>query len=150
MPHRGIGARAAWTESVLSRVPVSHWTARFEASPAELLSAAQADEYAEAIIAGWTRAAALSQPSSVWGLPLADYWFDRLHSASGPPGKRVEPFQQLRARELLLTLVSCLSAADAEALLQRRLGGGNEIGHLGIELLDRLPRPWSREFTQHG
>src|SRR5690606_12342667 len=36
-----------------------------------------------------------------------------------------------------------------EALLQRQLDNGNEIGNYALELIDRLSRPWSREFTSN-
>jgi hypothetical protein len=98
----GLGAQAAVLADILAATPLSFWR-RFGAAPMELLEAALATDYAQALIEGWQRAA-MQQLEAGWAGAL----LRRIAANPGPMRKLgVEPH---------LRLASVLPAEEAEAL----------------------------------
>lgn len=127
-------ARNHWTLDILSRIPPSHWTARFDASITELIEAADASDDALLIRSGWTMAV-LTFGDRDWASRLWDSWCRSLASKK-PTGQRDSPWY--------LSLLDPMEPAEREQrvvdLLERPPAGG-EISLR--QILPRLPRPWS-------
>lgn len=148
----GRGKRAVWLETVLSCVPPEHWTTRFEAAPADLVAAAEADDFGDAILRGWTRSSvSSSNGAAVWRLPLAEFWARRATDAGG---KKADPRELTTSAEYLRELIPWLDLSEADRLLSPLLemsGGGNveRVGTPVLDMLAKLPRPWSAALSRN-
>jgi hypothetical protein len=143
-PPPGRGKRAVWTEAVLAAVPPRLWCDQFGLTPAELIQAIAQDEFADAALVGWTRAATAfaecDAACAAWLCPLAEYW---LSAVCGKQDKASSD-----ALERLQALLPKMPAAEAEAVLLgtlRRASSGQVAG--AASLLTTLPHPWSRTFS---
>src|SRR5579872_2834190 len=80
-PPAGVGKGAFWAESVMSCVPPSHWTRKFDAEPDALIDATEDDPFETALLQGWTTAAARfvarDPDSRAWIAPLWKHWAGR-------------------------------------------------------------------------
>jgi hypothetical protein len=140
----GRGLRAFWAESTLAAVLPSHWASRFGLAPSKLMEAAREGTFAEAVLAGWTNAAAqfsAGDPASAeWLLPLWQHWAD----ATG----RAEGVERNQALERMRLLVPQMSKADAESALMTFFKAGSATATVhGLSYLPILARPWSDEFS---
>ncbi|HEY2514243.1 MAG TPA: DUF5691 domain-containing protein [Polyangiaceae bacterium] len=129
-PPSGAGARAFWLAAALAAVPPAHWTARFEATAEELVSAATKTDWAAAACEGWTRAA-LVRRDATWLVPLWDFW-------SNADAKVVEG---RLAGAWLLAILEALPAAEAIARVEPMLSRPSEKLDLNAAL-PTLPSPW--------
>src|SRR5690606_31592510 len=91
-PPASVGLRAYALTRILAAVRPSHWSQRFQAEPAAVLSGVAKDDFADAAIAGWTDAAIafaeVDPPSADWLAPLGAHW-EALFTSSGEDGSRV-------------------------------------------------------------
>jgi hypothetical protein len=141
----GSGHRSCWAQSVLAAVPPSVWPKQFEREPAALIEAILDDPFADAILTGWTEAAARfaaqDAESAAWLVPLWEHW-------AGAAGR-----MQGRGRDdaiaRLATLLPHIPRDQAEAGMLRLLESDlKSEGADGLNLLAELPRPWSADFTR--
>lgn len=65
----GSGARAAALAQIVGAVPLAYWTRTFSATPEELLDAARATDWLDALVEGWSAAAA-RQHDEAWAAML--------------------------------------------------------------------------------
>jgi hypothetical protein len=144
----GRGKRAVWVEAVLRAVPPGHWVRRFSADPTVLIEAVGEDDFAPAVLEGWTQAAvafASETETAAWLAPLWNYWLPLAAKASGAKANA--------ARQHVSELLQAMPAAEAEACLQAQMAAGDEAELLVAELVALLPRPWSpgfaRSYLQH-
>jgi len=70
---KDVGDRAWWFIQWISLVPPEHWTTITNETPASLLRLADKSEWSDAIIIGWTKAAALSSDTD-WKLAILQHW----------------------------------------------------------------------------
>ena len=130
-PLPGTGKRAFWLTQILSSVAPAHWEQRFGASADTLVKAAtQDDEWADAVLAGWTEAA-VRFDARPWAEPL---W--RARAARQPP----ESLGRLAA--LVFPLMDAAAIHDAAATL---IDGG-EVP-IWSAILAAAPRPWSQALA---
>lgn len=140
----GRGKRAVWTEAVLAAVPPGMWQEQFSLQPAELIQAIVKDDFAEAVLVGWTRAATTFAESDAaceaWMTPLADYWLASIGEKDDPTGSNALGYLQ--------ELTPRMPVQDAEALLSKILKQTVAKKVPGaLSLLAALPRPWSQPFS---
>ncbi len=141
-PPAGRGKRAVWMETVLAAVRPGFWCDRFGMTPSELIEAVAGDDFADAVLIGWTRAVTALADSdatcAAWFGPLATYWTSAV-------GKLEKAWRE--ALEHLQALVSQMPAGEAEGLLPRLLQHGfPERVSSAMSLLESLPKPWSESF----
>lgn len=120
-PH-GTGARAYALSQIAGAVPLSFWS-RFDMTPQQLLDAAAKSEWAEALVSGWTLAAARQRNAA---------WAHALLKVAERPEDLVELARALPADELMQ-----LIAAVPEGRHDWPLAS----------MLSLLPRPWPRGFA---
>ncbi|MCK6482792.1 MAG: DUF5691 domain-containing protein [Phycisphaerae bacterium] len=135
-PPAGVGRRAWVLACTLRRTPLSHWTTRFEAAPAELIDAATASDWSAPLIEGWSLAALAQRPPD-WLPPLWDFW-----RRQGDAGSEPARVRELRS-QLLPAALSHMPRGEAEARVIRLMSEP-----LGVRLtvhaaLSALPQPWS-------
>lgn len=123
---KGSGARARALAQFVAAVPLAHWASQFDATPEQLLEAARATDWSEALIEGWATAAA-RQRHSTWAEMLL---------ARAPKSL---------TSEAKLSLVGALSP---EAVMQLLRGQASDDSLIGA-MLEALPMPWPREFAAH-
>lgn len=145
-PPSGRGKRAVWTEAVLGVVPPSRWSERFTAEPAELIQAVRDDDFAEAVLAGWTTAAAAftscDESSAAWLRPLWDHWIGVL--------RRVGDKEKSNVEERLQAIGKAMTGGEMESALMPMLDSVPESEAPIIQrLLPLTPRPWSLTFSRH-
>jgi hypothetical protein len=138
----GQGLRACLAENVLAAVPPSHWCERFAAEPPAILSAIADDPFADAVFAGWTRAAAafaaLDRPSANWLEPLAEHSIGIIAKA--------DRTTMNRAVGQLDHLLAAMNREQAERVALELLDQ-DESGLLAARFTANLPRPWSARLS---
>jgi hypothetical protein len=137
-PPKGAGERAHWLTELLAQVNPAHWSARFEASPADLCGAAWRTDWAVATLAGWSRAALLHETRE-WIPALWDIWMQ-----SGSTG---DPALASARAHLLDPLFAAMPVAEATSRLPELLARAGFAGTDLAEALRRFPRPWSDEVA---
>ena len=122
----GRGQRATWAVAVLRLVPLSHWSERFEKTPAELVEASQEGDFADAVFEAWLTASAdgLSMPE--WDAALIAGC-----EAYAPRKGRVA----VMAAEGLLSLAPSADEATVVAVAERAVGGLRGPTHAAAEFL---------------
>lgn len=141
----GGGHRAFWAESVMAAVPPSVWRTQFDKEPAALIEAVLDDPFADAVLSGWTEAAARfatqDAGSAEWLVPLWDHW-------AGAAG-RMKGRGRSDALARLATLLPHLPGSHAEEGMLRLLESDlKSEGAEGLNLLASLPRPWTADFSR--
>jgi hypothetical protein len=130
-PPPGTGKRAFWLSQILSFVAPAHWERRFGAGADALVKAAAThDEWADAVLAGWTEAA-VRFDARPWAEPL---W--RARAARQPP----ESLAGLSA--LVFPIMDAAAIHEAAVAL---IDGSEPPVWSGI--LAAVPRPWSRALA---
>ena len=122
----GRGKRAVWVEAVLRAVPPGHWVRRFSADPAVLIETIGEDDFAPAVLEGWTQAAvafASETETAAWLVPLWNYWLPLAAKAAGAKANT--------ARQHASELLQAMPAAEAESCLQAQDGGRRRGGTAG-------------------
>jgi hypothetical protein len=128
-PPQGVGAKAFWLTRALAAVPVAHWTARFERTPAELVAAAEATEWAGAVCEGWVRSAIVGG-SAEW---LGALWEMFQRSDDKTVAKSI-------AYAMASMLLQKMAPDDAARRVEALFAGGGRVD-IGTALLT-LPSPW--------
>jgi hypothetical protein len=131
---RQIGERAFWLTQMVARVPPAHWTERFACSPAELLDAAGATEYAQELLGAWSTAA-LRHPAVQWLDALCAAWL----------ASKQEP--QLQS-EALVRLLAAAGERRQELLLKYVRSLLPNHFEIALFVLSRLQLPWTPDITQ--
>lgn len=139
------GNRSLWIEELVSRIPPNFWIEHFSATPVELLNGILSDDYAHAVISGWTRSVitkAISDKSRDEWLPaLWKYWSAMIQH----PQQGVKDL----STEMLTQLVTLLSPSSAEHSISQLIQSIPDPTSLPItELLRQLPTPWSVSFSR--
>jgi hypothetical protein len=143
----GRGKRAVWVESVLRAVPPGHWAQQFSADPAVLIDVIREDDFAPAVLEGWTQAAvafAKEKETAHWLAPLWSYWLPlAASSAANSTGAKANV-----AIAHVGDLLRAMSAREAEGRLQAEISAGKETEQIVADLVAMLPRPWSPDFAR--
>lgn len=139
-----IGKRAFWFAAILAQVRPSHWTTKFGHDPAALLAAVAQDDFADAVVEGWTRAtvtfASQDAASAAWLSPLAEYWAEKLKSG--------DPYSVANSSERLVEVVGALPATEVEAIVGRLLQSlPSRLDVVLGRLLPLAAIPWSAPFA---
>ena len=135
-PVAGRGERVSWLAAVLSLVPCAVWSDRFGLSPDDLVMAVSTSRWSEAVLEGWTRAAATFKDAD-WSLVLWRRW--AAHASQGD--SRAD-------RDTLRDLVApCVPAPELEAHAAAYFNAQSNPGSATFEeALNALPTPWSVTF----
>jgi hypothetical protein len=139
-----VGKRAFWLTSILAQIRPSHWTMKFAHDPAVLLAAVAKDDFADAVVEGWTRAAvafaAQDPASAVWLSPLAEYWTEKLKSG--------DPYTVSSTSDRLVEVVGALPATEVEAIVGRLLQAlPSRLDVVLGRLLPLAATPWTAPFA---
>jgi len=105
-----LGHGAWYLAHVLSRVPPSHWSERFQAAPEDLIAAAEAGEWSQVLIDAWSEAAILHRDQTWLVLFLV-----RLAGGDGNDA----------ARRLAGRLLTALPPAEADSQRARFFASGD-------------------------
>jgi hypothetical protein len=132
---QGAGQRAYWLAQVLSRVPPSHWEARFGMPPGKMIAATAGSKWRINILESWNDAAGRFKEQA-WAAPLWRLWLD------------LSPKEMKQAHgdrsELCGIVAPMLAPADLERFALETLGNPKKHDDFSLyEILDMLPRPWS-------
>jgi hypothetical protein len=130
----GLGEKADWLAQMLGAVPPSYWCRQWNRTPAQIVQAALKGEWKEALLLGWSRAAARSADAE-WAEALLAAWLEEPNS---------EPFFATWEE-----LAGVPPAERLEALTLPLLGGDRSplaYNHLAT-LLEHLA-PWSVRLTR--
>lgn len=131
----GRGARAEWLSDVLATVPCAVWSARFGRTPDELVAAVAESTWRDAVLEGWTRAAARYEDRD-WAPVLWRYW--------AMPGSSREMMNRIELRSLVSPLVA---SAEIEAHAAGYFTSpSSSRAALFQEALSAVPTPWSASF----
>lgn len=131
-PPSDVGARAWWLRRVLASIDPAFWEVRFAALPTVLIAGFGTDQWAVAVLQGWTDAALLHRRAS-WAEPLWLRWY-----YDAPQGARPERWHELLA---------LLPQAGAERLALLPLDqGADQADPRWAAALAALPHPWSVSF----
>ena len=137
-PPSGTGERAWWLEQILARVPLAHWTTRFDSPPDALIAAAAGSSWRHVLLDGWTRAAARFAARD-WAAALWNAW--REAPAKGRRTAALED-DELRASIARLLPYEMVAGAVANALEQAVTDDDTALD----EELEPLPIPWTTEI----
>ena len=142
-PPSGQGKRAYWTEAVLSTIPPSHWEAKFNASPEDLIQAVRGGTFDRPILKAWVTAAVRfigsESQSSDWLTPLWNYWAGLADRLKGKG--REEAFAQLH------TILPMMSPTQIETTFVPLLEKTAADHALEItSLLGFIPQPWGEKL----
>lgn len=142
-PPAGFGKRAFWAARVLAAVPPTHWTEHFHADPPGLVAAIAKDDFASAVVDGWTQATtqfAASGRAGNWPRCLADYWAAELSSRNDNALSAVVT--------QLANLFPHLSPELRESIVGEAFSGQPpRVSLVLARFLPLLARPWSDEFS---
>ncbi|HKV85714.1 MAG TPA: DUF5691 domain-containing protein [Ktedonobacterales bacterium] len=132
----GRGERASWLTRVVSMVPCAVWSERFGQPPETLIVTASESHWRDAVLDGWTQAAARHRDAA-WSLVLWRYW-------SAPRGNGAESADRDALRDLLAPHVPL---AELEAYAAGYFTAeGNPGSASFIEALAVISTPWSAAF----
>jgi hypothetical protein len=132
---QGAGQRANWMAQVVSRVPPSHWEARFGMPPDKLIAATAGSRWRINILGSWNDAAGRFKERA-WAAPLWRCWLD------------ISPKELKQSHgdrsELCGIVAPMLALADLERFALEALANPKKRDDFPLhEILDMLPRPWS-------
>jgi hypothetical protein len=132
---QGAGQRAYWMTQVLSRVPPSHWEARFGMTPDKLIAATAGSKWRINILVSWNDAAGRFKEQA-WAAPLWRCWLDLSPK---------ELKQALADRSELCGIVApMLAPAELEGFALEALTDPKKHDDFSLyEILDMLPKPWT-------
>lgn len=132
----GRGERASWLTTILSAIPCAVWSARFDLAPDELIAAVTSSSWRDAVLEGWTRAAAKFHDAE-WALALWRRW-----AATAAKGDYRADRDTLR--DLVAPLVP---TGELEAYAASYFNAASNPGSASFEeAVAVLPTPWSAAF----
>jgi hypothetical protein len=141
--------RGAWYLSrLLSRVPPSHWSERFEMSPENMIAAAQSCAWDQVLFEAWSEAAIL-HGDQTWIKLFVRLWASQLKVGSGPDAARGLGVKLLRSllpeaedREIAQLLTSG-DPASIQLAVEAKIGMDGEWGTVQsrafVEMIKTLP-----------
>ncbi len=139
-PPEGVGQRAWWLRQILAAVPPGVWTRDWQLEPAALIRLADATDYAEDLLTGWTLAAARCRDAA-WAMALFERWAERRSWA-------IEDIEAL-CRAISPALLGPWLAAQLWKLVGFVQGGKTVSDDRGLlDVLRAYPYPWSEELTR--
>ncbi|MBT5019468.1 DUF5691 domain-containing protein [Planctomicrobium sp.] len=137
------GQRAFWTEELISKIPLQHWESQFSATPVELINGILNDDYAHAVITGWSKAISgkiVTSEFQGWLNSLWKYWSAMLQH----PQQAVV----IQALEQLGGLARKMSSTDLDRQLLQLLRDQHDPAQLPVnEILKWIPTTWSKSFS---
>jgi hypothetical protein len=140
----GRSKRGSWLEAVIRAVPVSTWTDRYGAEPAQFLQAVRHDPFCADLVRGLTRSIQLREEATaaelIWVDALWNYWLLEWQSS-----KKTEQ----TTLSCMVALLKRMPASTAEHHLLPFLVPGRMPADALLMLLENLPRPWSETFSRH-
>lgn len=150
--HPGLGEKAGWVVDLLAATDPRDWSARLETPPGELLLMARRNDFAHALVRGWSsavvRGAASPQELTEWVHALLVFWL-----SSDAPMRHQYPRD-------FFDLLSRMAPGDLHAWLadvvgaSRRSWGESELVLLDllVQAAEHSPAPWpaalSREVVE--
>lgn len=120
-PQQGTGEKAWWLEQIIGATPLDTWAAGTGASPDQLVRALENNDWCDAVLAGWKRAA-LRQRNAAWAEVLL---------RQRPPW--------------IVELLPCLDAARADEVLRQEL---EAKGHEALAPALLSAHMWSEQLTR--
>ena len=140
-PHHSLGERAVWLMQMLSAVPPSAWSAAWGARPAEIVAAAQQNEWRAALLDGWT-AATMACGDPEWAEALLQLEPERVSLGQALPPERLEALlvPMLRGNCVPLHHHPALSL-----LRQAEHPWSLKLGHAVLDALYRHMRQWTKK-----
>ncbi len=129
--HSGLGKKASLLMAIVAGTPLGAWSG---AQPADWTAAAAKSDWRDALIWGWSRAAA-RQSDVPWGAALLGALQGLVKSA-----RHLETH-----RPALLAAMASADPATRENAVTNRLGGGDS--HVAGILLSACDHAWSRDFS---
>lgn len=143
-PTPGRGKRSFWIETTLCSVPISYWCIRLQRSPDQLIRALGQNEYADDVIAGWTRALLQCKEENAdrlaWTHSLWNYWLLRWQQEKNKNADHLN---------FLVKLLQMLPGPTAEHNLVPFLVMGRLSVDVVTQFISALPRPWSNTFSMN-
>lgn len=137
------GQRAFWTEELIAKVSLPHWEQRFSANPVQLINGILNDDYAHAVISGWTRALHQFQgpgDSTAWPESLWKYWSAML--------KHPQSAVVMQATEQLSLMAMLMPPEKLDHLVLQIVSEQHDPTNLPItEVTSWLPGIWSKKFS---
>ena len=135
---RKIGERAWWLVQMVSLVPPSHWTTRFDCDARTLIAAVDETEHANELLSA-LRHAATRHADETWLAALLQHLI-----AQRPAGDSAGATDQA-----LLELINAVPLANRERLLAQALAStGDSSFSLALTLLNGSGVDWSAETTR--
>lgn len=135
-----VGERVFWFSQIMTLVPPTYWSQRFEIGPAELLAATGGHDHESEIVNAWLKAAVL-HASLEWLTALWDYSMSQLRSGTKVKDSAVK-WQSV--------LYNCAEVMPADAAESRAIDMIAEFGERdGWPLqgfTEHLPMPWSESL----
>lgn len=118
-PPRGMGEKAWWLRQLVAAIPTAHWEAQWQASAADIVQAAAATEFSEALLDGFILAA-VDHRAANWAAALLRWQIanEKLHKDSST------------------LLLGALPYAEQAALLTEILADPKLDARTGFDLFD--------------
>lgn len=138
-PYPSVGDRAWWLFQLLSAIPPSLWSQRWQEPPAELLAAAQRGEWEPVLIGGWAQAASHNQDAD-WAEAIVQHWVAYADNSKAFLGSGA----------ILQELLEVLPAERSDRLLLSLLGPQCVPLHRHplMHLLRQAKYPWSPALSR--
>jgi hypothetical protein len=131
-----LGEKAAVLVLIISAMPLSHWEEAFQATPEAILKAVEKNEFARALVTGWTWAA-LRQRDEKWSEALLDF--------------PIAPHHEFLPKENLLSILPpavqanrLVTALRADGLKNRDSAAWHSLG----ALLTGFPGEWPSSLAR--
>ncbi|MES2322363.1 MAG: DUF5691 domain-containing protein [Pseudomonadota bacterium] len=141
----GLGEKAGWIVDLMSGIPPTYWSRKFELEPAKIIALMAASEFKEALLCGILQAAA---STTTWSADAAGRaWFLALFNDANKHGTFVNP------AATLMPALPRLSYADQETIvrgwLDQPAGSADGFGHALAWAAERaLTAPLSQEMSR--
>lgn len=137
-PPGGVGPRAWCLARTLRLIPPAFWEGRLGASPSELLAAQMEEEWAAALVTGWTQAALLHQ-AHAWMPALYDFLIS-------PAAAKVNAgLLDLDAATAIGELLAGMEPAASSPRVRALIETGAILPFPWPHGLDSLSTPWTPE-----
>jgi hypothetical protein len=140
-PPSGTGKREFWLVQLMERVPPTHWEKHFQTSVANLIHAAQDDDFGIAMLEAWSQAAKFFRCSQ-WIAALWDFW-NQWKPKKEQPENREQAGKWMN--ELLKSMPETDRAPRAIALLEKLI---REQDAAFCQIVEFLPQPWNVRLAQ--
>jgi hypothetical protein len=140
-PPQGVGPRAWWLSHMIALVPPAHWQERFGLDAAELLSTSIDEEWAPAVMTGWTQAALLHGARD-WLALLWDHWIAAAKLRSEGRLMGSEP------SEFLGPMLARMTPQESTPRIGELIRKRSTAPFPWFKGLEHLPRPWAPDVAR--